>query len=425
MKRVMLAAILAYLAVTQARAHDSWLISDHSRVSDGEMVWLSFVTGEEFPFGESPTDPKRVAEFVDLSASARRDVTGYAQQDKGLAVRGPISGPGLHVLACALKPSLIDLEPAGFEEYLRSERAEHALSKWSNRADPDAIVTEKYTKFAKTIVEVLPTLDSDEGYLRLAGHRLEIVPLSNPNDWQAGGQARVRVFLDGYAWPDVPVSAGHEGLEKHQHSAETRTGPDGAATIALDRPGHWYITAYHIRPTAGIGRAQWESFWASLTFRVRGEVNVSGMLQSVRAVHGSIQPGAVVGYRMGVKALEVLGLKPAGDDVHITIAVPLVPEYACIADGVQAATGATVGKLNLVLKNAPAAESKVVFTNSATGRSIAFLPADQFRMMLAKTTGSDSDAVALRAATLPEGDIFKVVEIESPDSKPAASLASD
>ncbi|MCZ6817051.1 MAG: DUF4198 domain-containing protein [Planctomycetota bacterium] len=414
MKGVILAVLLLCLVAPVARAHDSWLISDRQRVPEGRKVWLSFVTGEIFPLGDSPTDPRRVLEFVDLYGAERRKISGFAPQDKGLAVRGPIKGAGIHVFGCALKPRLIELEADKFDEYLKSERAERAIMIRAGRTERDPVTIERYTKFAKTLVEVLPASESDDGYRRIVGHRIEIVPLSNPNDWRAGGQARVRVLLDGHGWPDVPISAGHEGLEEHQYAVKTKTGPDGIATVALSRPGHWFIKAHVIRPTSGIGREQWESFWASLTFRVIGEVDVSGMLQAITAIHGDVRTGAVGGYRMGERALEYLGLVRNDGDMRVTVAVPLVAKYASIADGVQAATGASVGKLNLVLKNATNEESKVVFTNRATGRSILFLLTDHFKMMLAASTDSDADKMALRAATLPARDMYEIVDLVSP-----------
>ena len=84
------------------------------------------MTGEVFPFGDAATDPGRVADFVDLHGGRRRAVTGFAPQDKGLSVRGPITGRGAHVFGCALAPRLIEMEPAAFGDYLASERAAKA-----------------------------------------------------------------------------------------------------------------------------------------------------------------------------------------------------------------------------------------------------------------------------------------------------------
>ena len=123
-----LVVLIWALACSPAFSHDTWLIADKSTANDGDVVWLSFVTGEVFPFGEKATDAARVAHFVDRLDDKSVDIIGYRPEDKGLSVRRPIAGAGLHVIGCALSQHLIEMKPGDFEKYLRSERAEAALA---------------------------------------------------------------------------------------------------------------------------------------------------------------------------------------------------------------------------------------------------------------------------------------------------------
>jgi uncharacterized GH25 family protein len=272
-----------------ALAHDSWLLADRNTANDGEAVWLSFVTGEVFPMGEKATDPSRVAQFVDRVDDQSVDVTGYKPEDKALSVRRPITGAGLHVVGCALSPHLIEMKPGDFEKYLRSERAEAALAAFQRASRAGALkdtsIVEEYTKFAKTIIEVSPTDADDEGHAAPLGHRLEIIPQSNPCRWMAGQTVQVKVLLDGLPWKDVSVFVGHEDRKAHDYAAESRTDARGMVSVSLTRPGHWFIKAHVIRPSTGRGKVKWESFWASFTFRVGGEANTNRGLQSIRALH--------------------------------------------------------------------------------------------------------------------------------------------
>jgi hypothetical protein len=47
-----------------------------------------------------------------------------------------------------------------------------------------------------------------------------------------------------------------------------RTDGRGRATLKLDRPGFWLVKAVHMIPAPADAGADWESFWASLTFAV-------------------------------------------------------------------------------------------------------------------------------------------------------------
>jgi hypothetical protein len=78
--------------------------------------------------------------------------------------------------------------------------------------------------------------------------------------------------------------------------------------------------------------------------------------QRVTEIHGGAGPWAVVGYRMGMRALKELGLasplpptSPSRFVVEVIHESPLQIPFACIVDGLHAATGASLGKLNLKL----------------------------------------------------------------------------
>ena len=394
-----------------ARAHDTWLIADRNTANDGDVVWLSFVTGEVFPFGEKATDPARVAKFVDRVDDNSVAVTGYKPEDKGLSVRRPIVGAGLHVIGCALSPHLIEMKPEDFEKYLRSERAEAALTAFgrTNRAEAfsDKPVVEEYTKFAKTIIEVGPADEDDDGHALPLGHRLEIVPQTNPCRWKAGQAVQVKVLLDGYPWKDVNVFVGHEDRKAHDYAAETRTDNKGLATVSLTRPGHWFIKAHVIRPTDGLGKVKWESFWANLTFRVGGKVEVNRGLQSIRAVHGRIDPGAVAGYRIGLRALSELGLTAGAEELLAVHRAGPEPKFAAMLDGLQAATGATAGRRNLRLEETEG-DVETIMTHRMTGQSLVFRLSTDCRRMIAAAEESLSEERAMELATLPDIAIFEI-----------------
>jgi hypothetical protein len=45
-------------------------------------------------------------------------------------------------------------------------------------------------------------------------------------------------------------------------------GPDGTATVDVDRPGRWYLKFVHMTPVTQQG-LDYESKWATMTFEVR------------------------------------------------------------------------------------------------------------------------------------------------------------
>lgn len=81
------------------------------------------------------------------------------------------------------------------------------------------------------------------------------------------------------------------------------------------------------------------------------ELSDAELFHRLRQFHGHIGPYAVLGYRLGGWLLRRLGCgKYFG--AHLTVAGPGTTPYTCLLDGLQVATGYTLGKGNLTLKAA-------------------------------------------------------------------------
>ncbi len=93
-------------------------------------------------------------------------------------------------------------------------------------------------------------------------------------------------------------------------------------------------------------------------------------IQAVVAIHGGAGPWAVAGYRMGRYALRRLGLQRGSFDLEVEHHSPHEVQYSCIADGAAVATGASMGKLNLSLADAPRTELHTVYRRRSNGMMV-------------------------------------------------------
>ncbi|MCG8408742.1 MAG: DUF4198 domain-containing protein [Phycisphaerales bacterium] len=425
--RAVLGALFCLVPADFTHAHDSWLVASRHSVNENDEIWLSFVTGDVFPFGDAATDPKRVARFVDQRGNAVTHVTGLTPEDNALSVRGALDGGGLHIIGCELKPRLIELEAAAFDEYIEEEQAKKAIARRKTASNRNQRVVEQYTKSAKTIVEVLPANPGDTSYEKPLGHRLEIIPLSNPIAWHSNSTVRVKVLLDGHPWPDVPISVGHEGAtvvasnrsNEHTYAARSRTDDEGIVAVNLTRPGHWFIKAHLIRPSSGLAIHEWESFWATLTFRVQGSLNISGDIQAMKTIHGELTPWVVAGYRMGKRALRELSLPGGSRALLVVHKTPLELPYSSMADGIQAATAVTVGKLSLRLESVPSDDRAALrseFTNKTSGQTISFQLREDLLKSMLEAAPEAAEAVAMKMMTLEDDDIFVITSTKNSDN---------
>lgn len=277
------AAACASLLAAHALAHNSWVVSDQTRMNAPGTVRLAFVTGhDEFPSGEVATQPDRVASWYVFKGDMVTPVTAYAIEGAELVAEQTLTEPGLHVVATALHPRFIELEGEKFTSYLWDEAALDVLRERRDSGTESQPGLEYYTKFGKTFVQAGPIDPDDAGYLQPVGHQLEIIPLSNPAAWEVGDTVRVRVLIAGEPIAELPIASGHESSKAHDYEESVFTDADGVAEFTIDKPGHWFIRTHTIGPAAENGLpalglpesdeepqlADWESYWASITVEV-------------------------------------------------------------------------------------------------------------------------------------------------------------
>lgn len=132
-------------------------------------------------------------------------------------------------------------------------------------------------------------------------------------------------------------------------------------------------------------------------------------LAAVASIHGEAGPWAVAGYRMGSFALTKLGLPAQSHDLRVVHRSPKTPQFACVADGAQAATGASVGKLNLSFEEAGFEQLQTTFTNAKTGASIVLKPSKAFVTRFTNTAREKALENGKLVLSLKDAEVFEVV----------------
>jgi formylmethanofuran dehydrogenase subunit E len=134
-------------------------------------------------------------------------------------------------------------------------------------------------------------------------------------------------------------------------------------------------------------------------------------LDRVAAIHGAAGPFAVAGYRAGERALRELGLPPATFDIDVVHESPAQVQWSCIADGVQAATGASAGKLNLHLREVPRDQMRTVIRRKSTGQAVVFHYRPEFARRFLDRPRPDLPSAGGEVLALPDDEIFTVEKL--------------
>ncbi len=234
MKRLVL---LMLLVAGSARAHDFWIEPSTFRPAVGDTVTTTLRVGEHFVGASVPRSGELIDTFVARDARSERDVVGFENVDPAGLLR--IDAPGSTVVGYRSKGWTHTLSATKFAQFLREEGCSARIG----RVDR---VNERFTRYAKALLEV------SSGEDRILGFRYEIV---------RENASTFRVLYEDAPLSDALVVA----LNREGKRVEARTGVDGRATLNLDE-GVWLVkSVYVVRAPAGSG-ADWESFWASLTF---------------------------------------------------------------------------------------------------------------------------------------------------------------
>jgi hypothetical protein len=220
--------------------------------------------------------------------------------------------------------------------------------------------------------------------------------------------------------------ARHVGGDGHPPHGRAHAGngddpsPDGEGHSPQGRghPAHGHEHPAHGRhhPAHGHGHAP--------PGRAVAAHDAEAALAEVARVHGGAGPWAVAGYRMGEHALRVLAVPRGSFDLEVVHHGPKEVQYACIADGAAASTGASLGKLNLSMVEATAAATHTVYRNKATGASLALRLTPSFIARFRDLPRADLADAGRQVLGLREAEVFeKVVDGPQPSgARPAATM---
>ena len=256
---ILVAAVVA-LAGAPLLAHDMWMEPSTFSPAAGDIVSVRLRVGQDLLGDPIPRDPALVNQFVFEDASGRKPLVGRDGADPAGFLR--VSAPGVVVIGYRSNPSQVELTAEKFNQYLKEEGLEAVAALRARRNETGAKARELFSRCAKSLV--LSGLPSDAPADRTLGFPLELVAERNPYAIRAGQDLPVRLTYQNRPLAGTLVVAMNRLNPSEKLTA--RTDADGRVRFQLRRSGMWLIKAVHMLPAPAGAAADWESYWASLTF---------------------------------------------------------------------------------------------------------------------------------------------------------------
>lgn len=264
LKPFALALLLTALSAPAVQGHDFWIEPSAFTPAPGQRVAVRLRVGEQFRGDPVPRNPDRIERFADVGPSGEGPVPGVPNGEPAGFVA--FQAPGLHLLVYDSDRASIELGGEKFEEYLKLEGLEAVSAQRAKRGQTAEPAKEVYSRCAKSLVAVGGGAGS--GYDRAVGLALELVPEANPYTLKGGGELPVRLLYNGKPLAGALVMALQK--DRPEPKLTARSDAKGRVKLRLDRPGVWLVKVVHMVPAPKETGADWESFWASLTFEVPG-----------------------------------------------------------------------------------------------------------------------------------------------------------
>lgn len=142
-------------------------------------------------------------------------------------------------------------------------------------------------------------------------------------------------------------------------------------------------------------------------FNRMGPGDGNPLLKAAGRFHGHIGPFLAIGMRMGFVANEEVGRDPFGVEADVTVEAR--PPRSCLVDGVQYATGCTMGKGNIRIT--PHSDRISGRFSRGETRITVTLREDLLRRMERDLDGMSEKAIidyAFEIMDTPAGDLFEV-----------------
>lgn len=241
-------------AQSTALAHDAWTIMKDYAVKPSGQATVQPVSSHVFVIpGKDFMTPDKVASVsivgpdgTELSTTAGAD--GY--------VSGNLKAKGTHLAVVKQQAGFYSRTPDG------------GVPK--NKKDSPGAVNCRYSeKHAKALFMV--GASGGDGYGKVLGLPMEIVPLRDPTTLKAGAMLEVKVLFDGKPAASTVVYGTYAGFSEvpGTFAYTTSTDKEGVAKIKLLKKGAWLLLTKRDDPYKDASVCDKHAFSGAMTFEVK------------------------------------------------------------------------------------------------------------------------------------------------------------
>ena len=260
-------ALAVAIACAPLAAHDFWIQPQHFQTTVGTPFPANFLVGHAALRQRWGLGADRVLLLADIGSAKRRDIRRDLRAIGGPAdIVTKFETPGLHILAMQSTYASSDLPALRFNDYAKVEGLALILAARRQSNTANANGRERYSRRAKTLVQVGPQTSANQALAtRAIGLKLEIVPERNPYALDASRLLPVRVLYKGRRLLGATVKLTSLEFDA-KPLAVAVTDRNGHASLRVPPVGDWLVNVIWSEPIKGDPKADYDTTFSSLTF---------------------------------------------------------------------------------------------------------------------------------------------------------------
>jgi len=261
-------------------AHEFWLYPQKFFYTIREVANIRFHVGENFTGENWMGGNDKIQQLLHYSPSGNiADLSSRLSANKGDSVQLPLQEEGTHMIIFHSNNSFINLEAEKFNSYLKEDGLDNTALYRKAHNEDQINGKEYYQRSVKTILQVSGKL-TDE-CTKPTSLPLDIIPEENPysipvlSSKADAKKVKFQVLFNGAPLANALVKVWYHTSKNHVTIDSARTNKKGWA-ITERHSGPYLVSCVHMERNDADSIADWQSYWASLSFEYSQFFNGSG-----------------------------------------------------------------------------------------------------------------------------------------------------
>jgi uncharacterized GH25 family protein len=262
MKRIAFTLTLLSLYILLS-SHEFWLQPDKFIYQKGEKANIRFWVGENFEGQNWGGNRSRVNSLLFYQNNRQKDITNALSENKGDSLQLVMEQEGTAMITFNSQNSFIGLEAAKFNDYLQEDGLAGAIEYRQKHNETDSMGKEFYQRSVKTIIQAGNKYD--DTYKKETALPLDIIPLQNPYQLADGAEISIKILFQKKPLANTLIKVWQRDTNKTREENMT-TDAAGLIRLKVKTSGHWMISAVKMVRLENNSKADWQSYWGSLTW---------------------------------------------------------------------------------------------------------------------------------------------------------------